>query len=261
MTSKRRRHRKPRSEQRPDAVPVDLPEVEAKPVLERAKVIGANQVLRGSNYTFLVALDASPGRYLRAIYKPRDGERPLHDYPRGTLYKREYAAFLVARALGWPDVPLTIIRDGPHGVGSFQLFIDADQTVTYFDLLPDRAQALQAFAVFDLLVNNGDRKGGDCLLGPDDRIWSIDHGLTFHPTFRVRTVMMEFWGEPIPRPLVDGLAALRPRLQKGGELAESLSGVLTEREVDALRGRLEAILSDPVHPMLDPYRNVPWPVV
>ena len=118
---RRRRATEPLGSQ--SALPVQLPEDEALPILESGEVIGGNRIPWGSNYTFLVGIDAGQGRYVRAIYKPRDGERPLYDFPRGTLYKREYAAYLVGRAIGWPSVPLTLIRDGPYGVGSMQLYV------------------------------------------------------------------------------------------------------------------------------------------
>lgn len=247
--------------QRKDAVPIELTEEEALPLLSSGEIVSGGQLAWGSNYTFLVGIDAGPGKLLRAVYKPRDGERPLYDFPHGTLYKREYATFVLARSLGWPNVPLTLIRDGPYGVGSMQLYIDCNQQVTYFDLIKERAAELQRFAVFDLLVNNADRKGGHCLLGKDKRIWSIDHGLTFHSVFKVRTVMLEFWGQPIPQDLLTDLEALLKRLDSDASLKGALAELLEPAEVEALRRRLCAILQDPVHPILDRYRNVPWPWV
>ena len=257
----RRQRTSPDSSPETRGTPVDLSEEDALPVLRSGKILGGHRVAWGSNYTFLVHVDAGDGKYLRAVYKPRDGERPLYDFPRGSLYKREYAAFLLGRALGWPNVPLTLLRDGPYGVGSMQLHIDADPDITYFDLIEERAEELRRFAVFDLIVNNADRKAGHCLLSEDGRIWSIDHGLTFHPTFKVRTVMLEFWGEPIPEPLLAEFEALRARLEPEDSLAVELGEVLTGQEIDALRVRLGFILDDRVLPQLDPYRNVPWPWV
>ena len=215
----------------------------------------------GSNYTFLVRIDVGPGKYLRAIYKPRDGERPLHDFPQGTLYKREYLTFLLSRSLGWPNVPLTLIREGPYGTGSMQLYVEHDPEITYFSLVEDRADELQRFAVFDVLINNADRKAGHFLVGEDERVWSIDHGLTFHPLFKLRTVMLEFWGEPIPRPLLADLEALLSRLELSNGIVAQFAEMLSRRETKALQRRLCAILDDPMLPVLDPYRNVPWPWV
>ena len=257
----RRRKTPPDSSTETEGTAVELSEEDALPVLRSGEIVGGYRVAWGSNYTFLVHADAGDGKYLRAVYKPRDGERPLHDFPRGSLYKREYGAFLLSRALGWPNVPLTLIRDGPYGVGSMQLYVDADPEVTYFELIGERSEELRRFAVFDLLVNNADRKAGHCLLSEDGRIWSIDHGLTFHPAFKVRTVMLEFWGESIPEPLLAELEALRAHLEPQASLVAELSEVLTGQEIDALRSRLGFILEDPVLPQLDPYRNVPWPWV
>jgi len=250
-----------REPQDAEPVPVSLPEDEALPILRDAEVIGGRRMLYGSNYTFLLGLDAGAGKYLRAIYKPRDGERPLYDFPSGTLYKREYAAFLVSRALGWPDVPLTLLREGPHGVGVFQLFVEHDPQVTYFDLVGQHEETLLGFAVFDILVNNADRKGGHCLLGPDGRIWSIDHGLTFHTVFKVRSVMMEFWGAQVPQQLVNDLNALRPSLLQSAPLHKELSELLAPREIELLCTRLDALVQDGTIPVLDPSRNIPWPLV
>lgn len=215
----------------------------------------------GSNYTFLVRIDAGNGRYLRAIYKPRDGERPLHDFPSGSLYKREYATFVLSRALGWPAIPLTLIRDGPYGIGSVQQYIDCDPNIVYFNLIDDWAEDLERLAVFDLVVNNADRKAGHCLLDGDGRVWSIDHGLTFHPVPKLRTVMLEFWGKPVARPLVEDLEGLKAQLDSGDGCTGSLRELLEEREILALRKRVGAIVEEPVLPHLDPYRNVPWPWV
>lgn len=241
--------------------PVELPEPEALPILQAGKIINGHRLPWGSNYTFLVRIDAGPGKYLRAIYKPRDGERPLYDFPHGSLYKREIATFVVSRALGWPNVPLTIEREGPAGIGAMQLYVDCDPEITYFNLRQERAEELQRFAVFDLLVNNADRKAGHCLLDREGRIWSIDHGLTFHPAFKLRTVMLEFWGQPIPRPLLADLATLLNRLDSSNGLADRLAEMLTSQEVKALIQRLRFILKEGVLPKLDPYYNVPWPWV
>ena len=239
---------------------MELSDDDALPVLREAEIVGGQRITWSSNYTFLVRLDAGPGRHLRAVYKPRDGERPLYDFPDGSLYKREYAAYLLSRALGWPNVPLTLIRDGPYGVGAMQLFVDTDHRITYFDMIGDHEEKLRRFAVFDLLANNADRKGGHCLLDRDGTIWSIDHGLTFHPLFKLRTVMLEFWGTEIPGDLVADLDRLSGRLSAGGELAGTLEGLLSEEEVAMLRSRLDRILSEPVIPQLNTRHNVPWPL-
>ena len=242
-------------------VPVHPADEDAAKLLEAGEIIGGRRIAWSSNHAFLVHVRAGSDEYVRAVYKPRDGERPLYDFPRGTLYRREYAAFVVSRALGWPRVPVTVIRDGPLGPGSMQLFVESDPNVTYFELASERSEELYELAVFDLLVNNADRKAGHCLLDDDGAIWSIDHGLTFHSEWKVRTVMLDLWSSPIPRSLHQSLQALAPELEAGGCLAERLSDVLLPEEIASLANRLESMLADPVLPRLDPYRNVPWPLV
>ncbi len=239
---------------------VDLADDESAPLLLEGEILGGQRIPWSSNYTFLVRIDAGPGKFLRAVYKPRDGEMPLSDFPSGSLYKRERAAYLLSQAIGWPPVPLTLVRDGPYGVGSMQLYVETDTRVTYFDMIADNRDKLWRFMAFDLLSNNADRKGGHCLLDEDGTIWSIDHGLTFHPEFKVRTVMLEFWGEPIPSDIVADLKVFKDRLIADQGLMSGLAELLTEDEVDRLVKRLDAILESPMVPQLDPRRNVPWPL-
>lgn len=237
----------------------ELSEEETFAILSSGEIIDVHLVPQGSNYSFLVRIDSGSGRHLRAIYKPRDGERPLHDFPEGTLYRREYAAFMLSRALGWPNVPPTLIRYGPLGLGSFQLFIDSDSTVTYFDLISHRAEDLHRIAVFDLLANNADRKASHCLPGKDGQVWSIDHGLTFHTKFKLRTAMIDFWGQPIAPHLLPDLNSLLAQLAPTNELTKQLAEAITPQEIKALIERLHLALDNPFIPILDPYLNVPWP--
>ena len=145
--------------------------------------------------------DAGDGVRGLAVYKPRRGEAPLYDFPDGTLYRREFAAYVVSEAIGWHLVPPTVIRDGPYGVGTAQLFIDAQPKRNYFTLREDRSDDLKPMAAFDVFANNADRKGAHCLLDPEDRIWGIDHGLTFNVDYKLRTVIWDFSGQPVsPRP-------------------------------------------------------------
>ena len=240
-----------------------MEEHDARPLLEAGEITGGHRMPWGSNYTFLVWIDAGPGQYLRAIYKPRDGERPLWDFPSGTLYQRERAAFLLSRLLGWPNIPLTLVREGPYGIGMFQHYVESDPDVTYFDIA-NRASnyaELCKIMVFDLVANNADRKGGHCLVGTDDRIWSIDHGLTFHPSFKLRTVMMEFWGRDVPADLVADLGRLHRKLSTESDDTADLRENLRAPELKALIKRVRFLLKEPVIPNLDPNYNVPWPFV
>lgn len=239
-----------------------MTERRALPLLESAPVIGGYRMPYGSNYTFMVHLDAGDGNCIRAIYKPRDGERPLYDYPRGTLYQRERATFILSRALGWPNVPYTLLREGPYGIGSMQMYIDCDPDTTYFDLIESNPDELAKFAVFDLVVNNGDRKAGHCLQDDRGALWSIDHGLTFHPAFKLRTVMVEFWGKPIPDALAADLERLLATLESpADDLPRLLADLITPQEMQSLTQRLEFAIQRRTLPILDPYRNVPWPWV
>ncbi|MYK60479.1 MAG: hypothetical protein F4034_00630 [Chloroflexi bacterium] len=215
----------------------------------------------GSNYVFVVRL-AEDDEEIFAIYKPAAGERPLRDFPYGTLHNREWSAYIIADALGWPAVPPTVVRDGPHGIGSVQLFIDADFTKHYFNLRDERLDDYTPVAMFDVLVNNADRKGGACLLDGDDRIWAVDHGLTFNPLARRRTVMFEFNSSPYPDEVLKAIGNLVPTRAAGGsDLRDKLAGVLDEPEIDSLIRRGREMLESRNFPHLDPDWNVPWPMI
>lgn len=260
MSSRRRNPR--RLTHDTEDTPVFLSDEEAIPLLETSEVTGGYRLPWGSNYTFLVRLQAGEGKYLQAIYKPRDGERPLYDYPNGTLYLREHATFVLSQALGWPNIPQTLVREGPYGIGSMQLYVECDPEITYFDLFEKRTDEFLKFALFDVVVNNGDRKAGHCLLGDDERIWSIDHGLTFHPIFKLRTVMLEYWGKPIPDPLLEDLKVLMGRLRSSSDsLTTQLTKLVDTHEIHALMERVDALIKEPTLPVMDPYRDVPWPWV
>ena len=215
----------------------------------------------GSNYVFVVRL-MNDEEEVYGIYKPAAGERPLRDFPYGTLHHREWSAYVVADALGWPAVPPTVVRDGPHGVGSVQLFIDADFTKHYFNMRDGRLEDYTPVAMFDVLLNNADRKGGACLLDAEGRIWAVDHGLTFNPLARRRTVMFEFNGTPYPDDLLASLEELVAGLEdEDSELRGKLSGSLNMHEVDSLVRRGEEMLESRKFPILDPDWNVPWPMI
>jgi len=210
-----------------------------------------------SNATFLVGVTA-PDASCDAIYKPRRGERPLWDFPPG-LDRREVAAYELDRALGWGHVPETLIRDdAPLGVGSLQRFVDAHFDEHYFTLLEreNLHDQLRRIAVFDLLANNADRKSGHCLLDDDSHIWAIDHGVCFSDEPKLRTVMWDFAGQPIPAPLKDDIAAFRDR-----GVPPALCDLLFRDEVDALMRRIDAVLHARCFPEPGPGRPYPWPLV
>ena len=216
----------------------------------------------GSNYVFIVRLEADVDGDVPVlgVYKPQSGERPLRDFPRG-LHRRERASYVLSRALGWPAIPPTVIRDGPHGEGSVQLFIHADTNETYFTMRGEQSDQFETIAGFDILVNNADRKGGACLKDADDKVWAIDQGLTFNSNARVRTVMFEFCGQPFSPDMVEGMRRLRPELAEGSGPSAELHELLSTDDVDGLCERIDRLLEKPVFPMLDEYYNVPWPLI
>ncbi len=209
-----------------------------------------------SNGTFLVdlCLDGNEGT---GIYKPHRGERPLWDYPSG-LYRREVAVHMVSEALGWGLVPETVLRDdGPYGPGSLQRFVPAHFEEHYFTMLerPELHDSLKAICLLDLLVNNGDRKSGHCLRGEDSRIWAIDHGLCLHEEPKLRTVIWDFAGLPVPPGRLDDVARL------AASPPSELAALLEPAELEALGARAAAILRRPVFPMVSSGRAYPWPLV
>ncbi len=219
------------------------------------KVLG--RILRSSNETFLVRVTCAEDEGF-AVYKPEAGERPLSDFEPG-LYKRERAAYLLSEALGWGMVPPTVIReDAPLGVGSLQWFIDCDFREHYFTLLEDAPEThaqLARIALFDFVANNTDRKSGHVLRGDDGRIWGIDHGLCFSAAFKLRTVIWDFAGDPIPEALLADIAPLAEAVP--AELAD----LLDDDEVTALRRRVQRMLLAVSLPVDRTGMRYPWPLV
>lgn len=212
-----------------------------------------------SNATFLAELDGG-GRTALAVYKPRDGETPLWDFPDGTLHRREAAAYVLAAALGWPNVPPTVVREGPHGPGAVQLFVDADYRHHFFTLRDERLADFAPVAAFDLVANNADRKGGHLLLGADGLVYAIDHGVCFAVEPKLRTVIWEFAGEPMPGDLRADVRRVAGEL-RSGPLREAMLDLLDETEVDATAARAERLASVGRFPEPGPGRPFPWPPV
>ena len=223
----------------------------------------------GSNDTFLCSLRAESGE-LQAVYKPVRGERPLWDFPAGTLAKREAAAFEVARLLGWDFVPPTVFRkDGPLGPGSFQEYLDLDLEKNYFLLREEEPEALRRVAAFDVVINNADRKAMHVLRDSSDRIWLIDHGICFHREWKLRTVIWDFAEEPLPEDVMIGLKKItksepETRSTPGSSfrtcLRTVLTPLLTASEIKALESRAEILLKKGIFPLPGPGVSVPWPV-
>lgn len=215
----------------------------------------------GSNYTFLVRVRYEE-KTLLGVYKPRLGERPLWDFPEGTLCQREAAASLVADALEWPIVPPTVMRQGTRGEGSLQAFIDHDPERHYFTFQVHHDEQLKRMAAFDAIVNNADRKGGHCLLDADDHIWGIDHGLCFHAMEKLRTVIWDFAGQPIPENILSDLQKFNDLLENDQDLfLIRLNRLIAPYEIKALKTRVTQLLESQTFPMPGPGPNRPWPAI
>jgi uncharacterized repeat protein (TIGR03843 family) len=265
--------------------PDDLDEV-----LRRGELTVIGRIRSASNATFLCEAHLDELQ-AHCVYKPIAGEAPLWDFPHGTLAGRELCAYLVSVALGWNIVPYTIIRDGPAGRDMLQLWVDqpgdevGDEPASGPDLVdllpaghipPGYLPVLQAYdyagdevtlvhaddirlrrmAVFDVLINNADRKGGHILSGVDGQVYGVDHGVSLHVEDKLRTVLWG-WSKTGDDETLEAVAGLRDQLL--GELGEQLHAHITGREIDALHARTVALLNNPVMPTPDRRRPIPWP--
>jgi hypothetical protein len=213
------------------------------------EIVSCELTRMGSNYTFLVQVQSGEQTGL-AIYKPRDGEAPLWDFPSGTLYKREYAAYLLSQILGWDFIPFTVVREGPYGIGTVQLFVEHDPRNNYYSLTEDSSAQLKTIACFDLIANSTDRKPGHLLLDSNGKLWSIDHGLTFHANTKIRTVIWDFGGQQIPKALLKRLETLRQQLLAPSSQVNDLLELLQKDEAAALQERVDWVLSERIYPGL-----------
>jgi uncharacterized repeat protein (TIGR03843 family) len=227
-------------------------------ILHRGQVEVLGRMPWSSNATLLVEVrhdDAS----LRAVYKPRKGERPLWDFPAG-LDRREVASYELSAWLGWDIVPETVLRhdDLPFGTGSLQRFVPFDVEAHYFTLLEDTARhrALRTICCFDVLANSADRKGGHCLAGDDGRVWAVDNGLTFHCETKLRTVIWDFSSEALDDDL---LAGVRRVADQGGP--DALADLLDGDEREALVDRATELAAAGTFPIDHTGRRYPWPLV
>jgi hypothetical protein len=214
-----------------------------------------------SNTTLLVEVHRGAD-CLQAVYKPRRGERPLWDFPDG-LDHREVAAYELSAWLGWDIVPETVLRadEGlPFGVGSLQRFVAFDPEQHYFTLAESRPNDFRPVALFDAVANNADRKAGHCLLSSDGALFFVDHGVCFHRSPKLRTVIWEFAGQPLDPGLTDALSRLCTDLDASA-LAGELASLLSAAEITALRRRVERLLSTRTYPVPGSERPYPWPVV
>jgi uncharacterized repeat protein (TIGR03843 family) len=257
--------------------------IAADDLLVHGELTVLGRIMPASNTTFLCRLGPDDSG-LRAVYKPVAGERPLWDFTDGTLAAREYAAWLVSEALGWSVVPPTVLRDGTAGPGMVQLWCEPDPDQAPVDLLPegpvppglrhvldayddrDRpvmlvhedSTALRRMALFDVVVNNTDRKGGHVLAMPDGHRYGVDHGVCFHVDDKLRTVLWGWHGEPLTDEEAGALGDLAAQLE--GDLGERLSGLLTSAEIAATRRRVGRLLRAGRLPQPGPgWPAIPWP--
>ncbi len=217
-----------------------LPVEQILNLLKNAEINLEGEFVHGYNYTFLVKVKPEEGETFLAVYKPQQGEQPLWDFPENTLAHRETAAFLVSQALGWDLVPPTVYRvDGPFGPGSLQLYIEHDPNHHYFNFTDNEFQKLRPVVLFDLLINNADRKGGHMIFGEDGHLWLIDHGLCFNVEEKLRTVIWDFAGDPVPEDLCAAVERFRQKLNPPSAFLDELQEHLSAAEIQALIERTD----------------------
>jgi uncharacterized repeat protein (TIGR03843 family) len=229
-------------------------------LLTRGTLEVEGRLVEASNATLYCSVSYQ-GTQAACVYKPVAGERPLWDFPPGTLAGREVAAYAVSRAAGWGIVPPTVMRDGPFGPGMCQLWIDADAATDLIALARscDHPQ-LRDMAVFDAVVNNADRKIGHLLPLPGGRLYGCDHGVCFGEEYKLRTVLWQWRGRRLPGRAMRALARLQEKM--AGDLAGELAALLSPAEVRATGDRIDLLVQHRVHPY--PPENwpaVPWPPV
>jgi uncharacterized repeat protein (TIGR03843 family) len=242
--------------------PLELSRDQVAEVLGRGDLEIVGRMRYSSNGAFFVRV-CRDGVEVPAVYKPQRGERPLWDFPDGTLFRREVATCVLSDALGWGVVPVTVRRDdGPLGPGALQRFVDHDPEEHYFTLLAGNEDRFRQFAVLDVLANNTDRKGGHCLHDlANDLVLGIDHGLTFHPMWKLRTVIWDFADEPVPEPMLDDVRRVQHDTEHGA-LGAELATLLSPTEVAAFSIRAQELVREGHFPAPEPgYHSVPWPLV
>ena len=237
--------------------PVVLGLDDALHLLREGELEVEGRLLDASNATLYCSCTLD-GVTAAVVYKPVQGERPLWDFPDGTLAGREVSAYLVSRATGWDVVPPTVLRDGPFGTGMCQLWVDVDEQVDLAELARSDHPALRRMAVFDAVVNNADRKGGHLLPTGAGHVHGVDHGVCFSAEDKLRTLLWQWRGLPLTDEALDVLGRVRAELE--GPLAEALSEHLTVSEVRATTDRVDRMLATGLHPQPSPdWPAIPWP--
>ncbi|MFJ2718371.1 SCO1664 family protein [Streptomyces sp. NPDC087437] len=275
------------------SAPERIPPRSVTPGAEPAELLAQGELtvrgrIREASNAALFCTVAYDGREASCVYKPVAGERPLWDFPDGTLAAREVAAYEVSEATGWSLVPPTVLRDGPYGEGMVQLWIEATPEAELLALLDAEEpgpgwkaigfaevgegrtallvhaddERLRRMAVLDAVINNADRKGGHLLPTPEGHLYGIDHGVTFNVENKLRTLLWGWAGEPLPPEVLAVLKALEDTLRDGAPLASRLAALITPAELDATRARVTALLTSGAHP--EPsgeWPAIPWPPV
>ncbi len=213
-------------------------------------------IAKGSNSNLLIEFEKN--NY--AIFKPKIGERSLHDFPIGTLYKREYASYLISIMLGWPNVPPTsIVEIESIGIGSIQKIIN-NKGLNYFEIEKNNPNEFEKFTIFDSIINNADRKAGHCIIDESNKIWSIDHGVTFHELFKVRTVMFDIWENQISQNFIEDLLNLKNRINLQ-ENHTMFAEFISRDEFESLNKRIQNLIDQKSLPLINQYENIPWPLI
>jgi uncharacterized repeat protein (TIGR03843 family) len=232
-------------------------------ILRDGEIRIAGRILGSTNHAMFARVEQAcpppePPTTIDAIYKPIAGERPLDDFPDGTLGRREVAAFLVSEATGWSIVPPTVLRDGPFGEGALQQWIDLDETADVVSMVVESDPRLRRIAVFDAAVNNTDRKGGHLLPIPGGHVYGVDHGVCFSTVPKLRTVLWGWRGQSLAPDELAGLDRLADALR--GDLARDLGGLLSRAEVAATRRRVDTLIETRRFPQPRPdWPAIPWP--
>ncbi|OLR93947.1 phosphatidylinositol kinase [Actinokineospora bangkokensis] len=256
---------------------------DALELLRRGTLEIEGRLVDASNATLFCAIEAD-GVAAQCVYKPVRGERPLWDFPDGTLAGREVGAYLVSEASGLGLIPPTVLRSGPLGPGMVQLWVDTDDERALVDVVAPaelpagwkailRARdadgepavlahsdsaAIAKLSALDVVINNADRKGGHVLLGADGGVYGVDHGISLHSEHKLRTVLWGWAEEPFGDEVVEALVRLRSALS--GSLAEDLGEHITRAELKALRSRVSRLINTPVYPSPDEsHYPIPWP--
>lgn len=231
-------------------------------LISPSKLLSGDLIVEGrlvdaSNATLFARIIADGSEELSVVYKPIAGERPLWDFPNGNLASREVASYLISEAGRFKCVPTTVMRDGPFGLGAVQLWIDIDETIDFIELGQSSEASIRNIALFDVIVNNTDRKFGHILPISRTEVFGCDHGVTFHEEFKLRTVIWQFAGSPLDKQEKEKLDLVRDFISQSAELPE----LLTDIEIAAIIERIQTLESEGFPEPSDQWPAVPWPPV